>query len=69
MHIEVNIFPDHFSISRDKWQDEMQMLQARITDYILDATINPTAAAIGNFTLLANDDSGIIVATIDIRRN
>lgn len=68
MHIEVHIFPNHFSIAPDKWADEMIMLNSRIMDLILDGTVNAKAAAIGKTTLLADDDSGMVVATIDIRR-
>jgi hypothetical protein len=46
----------------------MDDLGRRIRDTIEDATVNSKAAAMGKTTLLANDDSGIIVATIDIRR-
>lgn len=68
MHIEVHIFPDHFSISPIQWVEEMTDLNARIHNHILDATVNAKAAALGKTTLLANDDSGMIVATVDIRR-
>ena len=68
MHIEVHIFPDHFSISPNRWRVEMCDLQDRITELICDATVDSKAYAMGKTTLLANDDSGMVVATIDIRR-
>ena len=67
MHIEVHIFPDHFSISPSVWEGQMSDLGYRIQNVIFDATVNAKAAALGKTTLLANDDSGMIVATIDIR--
>ena len=69
MHIEIHIFPDHFSISPRAWQEEMDELTNRISMLIEDATVNAKAAALGKTRLLANDDSGMIVATIDIRRS
>jgi hypothetical protein len=40
----------------------------RIEQLIMDGTINLRAYAKGKTTLLAEDGSGMIVATIDIRR-
>lgn len=68
MHIEVHIFPDHFPIDPASWKWEMEDLMQRIADHISDATVNAKSAALGKTTLLANDDSGMIVATVDIRR-
>ena len=68
MHIEVHIFPDHFPIDPSSWKWEMEDLMQRITDHIVASTVNAKAAALGKTTLLANDDSGMIVATVDIRR-
>ena len=68
MHIEIHIFPDHFPIDPESWAREMDDLGYRIGQVILDATVNAKSAALGKTTLLANDNSGIIVATIDIRR-
>ena len=68
MHIEVHIFPDHFPIDPVGWATEMEDLKERIHKYIIDATVNAKAYAVGKTTLLADDDSGMIVATIDIRR-
>jgi len=69
MHIEVNIFPDHFPIDPIGWEQQMALLSERIHTVIIDATVNAKASVLGKTTLLANDDSGIIVATIDIRRS
>ena len=69
MHIEVNIFPDHFPIDPTSWKVEMINLQDRITELMLDATVDAKSYALGKTTLLANDDSGIIIATVDIRRS
>ena len=69
MHIEIHIFPDHFQIAPQKWQEEILDLHRRISDLILDATISNKDYAKGKTTLLANDDSGMIVATVDIRRS
>ncbi len=69
MHIEVHIFPDHFAIDPTSWKIDMIGLQDRITELVLDATVNAKASALGNTTLLANDDSGMIVATVNIRRS
>ena len=68
MHIEVHIFPDHFPVDPESWKQEMMKLGLRIEQLILDATVNAQAAALGKTTLLADDDSGMIVATVDIRR-
>jgi len=68
MHIEIHIFPDHFPIDPDGWKQEMLKLGLRIESLILDATVNAKGAALGKTTLLANDDSGMVVATVDIRR-
>ena len=68
MHIEVHIFPDHFPIDPESWKEHMQELMGRIETLILDATVNYKSYAMGKTTLLANDDSGMIVATVDIRR-
>jgi len=68
MHIEIHIFPDNFPIDAHGWQNDMVNLHDQITQVVLKATINPTSAAIGNTTLLSNNDSSMIVATIDIRR-
>ena len=68
MHIEIHIFPDHFSIDPGGWNSEMADLKERIHKYVIDATVNAKAYALGKTTLLANDDSGMVVATIDIRR-
>ena len=69
MHIEVHIFPDHFAIDPVSWKFEMDDLAKRINSHIMDATVNSKGYAIGKTTLLANDGSGMIVATIDIRRS
>jgi hypothetical protein len=68
MHIEVHIFPDHFPINQTGWAIEMADLGERIHELIIDASLNQNAYALGKTTLLANDDSGMVVATIDIRR-
>ena len=68
MHIEIHIFPDHFPIDPHGWTVEMEDLKERLHKYVIDATVNSKAYALGKTTLLANDDSGMIVATIDIRR-
>ena len=68
MHIEVHIFPDHFPIDPTGWAIEMADLSERIHKYVIDASVNAKAYALGKTTLLANDDSGMVVATIDIRR-
>ena len=68
MHIEIHIFPDHFSISPQTWTEEMRELMGRVTDLIEDATVNAKGYAMGKTTLLPNDDSGMVVATVDIRR-
>lgn len=67
MHIEIHLLPDHFPIDPESWRWEMQDLMGRVENLILEATVNAKAAALGKTTLLANDDSGMIVATIDIR--
>ncbi len=69
MHIEVHIFPDHFPIDPTGWKVEIINVQDRITELVLDATVNAKASALGKTTLLANDDSGMIVATVNIRRS
>lgn len=68
MHIEVHIFPDHFPIDPVSWKRDMERLSRRIHAVIMDGTVNKEAYAIGKTTLLDDDDSGMIVATIDIRR-
>ena len=68
MHVEIHLFPDHFPIDILSWQREVTNLNARINDIIIQASINAKAYAVGKITLLADDDSGMVVATIDIRR-
>jgi len=68
MHIEIHIFPDSFPIDPESWRKEMLSLGLRIEKIILDGTVNGKAYAMGKTTLLDNENSGIVVATIDIRR-
>lgn len=68
MHIEVHIFPDHFPIDPQSWTWNMRETMGRVSDLIIEGTVNKQAYALGKTTLLANDDSGMIVATVDIRR-
>ena len=68
MHIEIHIFPNSFPKDAHGWTVEMEDLKERLHEYVIDATVNSKAYALGKTTLLANDDSGMIVATIDIRR-
>ena len=68
MHIEIHIFPDHFGISSAAWTGEMTELTNRIHDLIIQQPIHADAYALGKTTLLANDDSGMVLATVDIRR-
>lgn len=67
MHIEIHIFPDTFSHAPDQWKVEMRDLGSRIETLIEDATVNAKAAALGKTTLLDNAN-GMIIATVDIRR-
>lgn len=69
MHIEIHIFPDSFPIDPISWSEEMDDLTARIATLIQDGTVNAKSYAMGKTTLLANEDSGMIVATVDIRRS
>ena len=69
MHIEIHIFPDSFPIDPISWSEEMDDLTARIATLFQDGTVNAKSYAMGKTTLLANDDSGMIVATVDIRRS
>ncbi len=68
MHIEIHIFPNIFPIDSKSWERDMTELGQRVNQVILDGTINKKAYAIGKTTLLHLDDSGIVVATIDIRK-
>lgn len=68
MHIEVHIFPDSFPIDPNSWIEEMDDLGRRIGRVILDGTVHSKAYAMGKTTLLNTDEGGMIVATIDIRR-
>lgn len=68
MHIRTTIYPDSFSIQPDEWERQVKETMDRIEEFILESTVHAKSAAFGSTTLLANDDSGMIVATIDIRR-
>lgn len=68
MHIEIHIFPDSFRIDPIGWANEMHKLNTRIWDHIMKATVDSKSYANGKSTLLAEDGSGMILATIDIRR-
>jgi len=66
MHIEINIFPDPFPLDTNKWRQAIRLIQSRITDHLLNATVNHKSAAYGEQTFL--DDDGMIIATVYIRR-
>lgn len=66
MHIQVNIFPDPFPIDAYSWNLEINALQRRITNHILDSTVKPKSAAFGSTSLLNKE--GMIIATVHIRR-
>lgn len=68
MHIEIHIFPDHFATDPNTWARDMHKLNTRIWDHIMKATVDSKSYANGKTTLLAEDGSGMILATIDIRR-
>ena len=72
MHIEIHIFPDSLPIDPVSWSQQMDILNARIHDLVIDATVNAKSYAIGKTSLLALDgdpNAGMILATIDIRRS
>lgn len=66
MHIEINIFPDSFSIDPRAFSKQMGETMERVRDHVQDACINKNAAALGNTTMLDLEDKGYIVATIAI---
>ena len=68
MHIRIDMYPDSFPIDPENWKSEMINLNLRIEQVILDGTINDKSYAKGKTTLLHLDNSQMIVATIDIRR-
>ena len=68
MHIEIHLFPDHFPIDPLSWAKKVTELNRQVNDFIVKASVNRKAYAIGKTTLLADDDSDMVVATIDIRR-
>ncbi len=69
MHIELHIFTGamHSGPSVSAYREQMSDLMARIAEHILIATCTPNGGAIGKTTML-DEESGYIVATIDIRR-
>jgi len=71
MHIEVHIFPDSFPIDPISWSQQMEILNERIHDLIIDGTVDSKSYAMGKTTLLAIDgmpNEGMVLATVDIRR-
>lgn len=68
MHIRIDIYPDSLPFTPKNWATEMTELGERINQVILDGVISKKSYAIGQTTLLHLKDSGIILATIDIRR-
>ena len=72
MHIEIHIFPDSLPIDPASWSREMNILNTRIHDLVIDATVNAESYAMGKTSLLAVDgepNAGMILATVDIRRS
>ncbi len=68
MHIRIDMYPDSFPIDPETWITEITELTCRIKQVILDGTLNGKSYAKGKTTLLHLENSSIIVATIDIRR-
>lgn len=67
MHIEINIFPNSFPTNPIYWKIKMAELHVRIAERISESTVHSDSGTLGNHTLL--DDDGMIIATIDIRRD
>jgi len=72
MHIEIHIFPDSFPTDPIGWSQQMALLNERIHELVIAATVDSKSYAIGKTSLLALDgepNEGMILATVDIRRS
>lgn len=67
MSITIRIYTLAMSFDPERWQEEYDAINERVSRHIKEAVISANAGAIGHQTFL-DEDTGYVLATVDIER-